>query len=142
MSFREKSAWVTLITLIVLTVVFGLHFPWPWTLRPEPNSFVFYVLLLTVGTFIVIEIVAHVIIASLSLRDARAPKDEREQLIELKSTRVSAFLYSFLSMASIFFALHIAFANIIGMAYLILISFVFSQIVKYAMRVYYYRRGS
>jgi ABC-type xylose transport system permease subunit len=141
MSFREKSAWVTLIALIVLSIAFMLHLPLPWSLRPEPSGFMFQVLLLLIGSFIVIEIVAYVGLASLSFRDARAPKDERELLIELKSTRVSAFLYSVSSMVALFLALHIVFANIIGVAYLLLVCFVFSQIVKYAMRVYYYRRG-
>lgn len=142
MSFREKSAWITLITLIVLSVAFVLHLPWPWTLRPEPGGFIFHVLMLAIGTFIAVEIIAHIIIAIWSPRDAKTPKDEREILIELKSTRIAAFVYSFLSLGSLFVALHLVFANVIGIAYLVLISFVIAEIIKYAMRIFYYRRGS
>ena len=142
MSFREKSAWVTLITLIVLSLAFALHLPRPWTLRPEPSGFMFHVLLIAIGTFIAIEVIAHIAIAVWSPRDANSPKDEREILIELKSTRVAAFVYAFLSLGSVSFGLHIASANAIGIAYLILISFVAAEIINYAMRVFYYRRGS
>ncbi len=139
MSFREKSAWVTLITLILLSILFLSHLP--WTLRPEPNAGTFHALLLSIGAFIVIEIVAHTIMVVWSPRDARAAKDERELLIELRSTRVAAFAYPILSLGSIFFALHVAGANVIGIGWLVLISFVISEIVKYGMRVFFYRRG-
>jgi len=141
MSFREKSAWVTLVTLIVLSGAFLLHLPWPWTLTPEPSGFMFHVLLLAIGTFIVIEVVAHIVIVVSSPRDAKTPKDERELLIELRSTRIAAFVYAVLSLGSMFVSLHVVFANVIGIAYLLLLSFVVSEIIKYALRIFYYRRG-
>jgi hypothetical protein len=142
MSFREKSAWVTLLTLIAVSVAFALHLPWPWTLTPEPNPSMFDVLLLAIGAFIAIEIVAHVLFVIWSPKDAKTPKDERELLIELKSTRIGAFAYSILSLVSMFVALHMVRANVIGIAYVLLLSFVVAQIIKYATRIYYYRRGS
>lgn len=141
MSFREKSAWVTLITLIVLSIAFALHVPQPqpWTLRPASSPFMFHVLLLAIVAFVVIEVVAHVVIAIFSPRDARAPKDERERLIELKSIAAAAYVYAFLSLSSVF-TIHFG-ANQIGVGYLILLSFVVAEIVNYALRIYYYRRG-
>ena len=143
MSFREKSAWISLVTLIIVAILFLLHFPTPWTytLSPQPNGWMFQILLLTIATFIGVEIIAHIVIAIWSPRDARTPKDERELMIELRSTRIAAFIYAVVSLGSLFVGLHMAEANVIGMAYLVLISFVASQIIKFAMRVYYYRRG-
>ena len=139
MSFRERSAWVTLITLIVLSIVFALHVPQPWTLRPAPSRFMFHVLLLAIVTFIVIEVVAHIAIAIFSPTDARAPKDERERLIELKSIAAAAYVYAFLSLSAVF-TIHFG-ANQIGVGYLVLLSFVVAEIVNYGLRIYYYRRG-
>lgn len=139
MSFREKSAWVTLITLIVLSIAFVLHIPWPWTLSPASSPFMFHILVLAIVAFIVIEIVAHVAIAIFSPRDARAPKDERDRLIELKSVAVAAYVYAFLSLGSIF-TIHLG-ANAIGVAYLVFLSFVVAEVVNHALRIYYYRRG-
>ena len=139
MSFREKSAWIVLVTLVVVTVVYLLHIPYPYTLAPEPSPFLFHVLLLSVTTFVMIVVVAHVVVAIWSPRDAKAPKDERDRLIELRSTSIAAYVYAFLSLSSIG-SIHFG-ANQIGVAYLVLFAFVIAEIVNYAMRIFLYRRG-
>ena len=93
MSFREKSAWITLITLIVLTLFYVTHLPPAWLLDP-PSGFMFHVLVVGVVAFVVIEIVAHVIVAIRAPRDAQAPRDERERLIALKATSIAAYVYA------------------------------------------------
>jgi hypothetical protein len=142
MSFREKSAWITLITLIVLSLAFFLHVPRPWTLTPDPTPFMFHVLMLAIGIFVAVEVLAHIVIVIWSPRDARAPKDERERLIELRSTQAAWYVYVLLGFSLMFVALHITGANVIGVAYLMLGSFVIAEIVNYGMRVYLYRRDS
>jgi hypothetical protein len=139
MSFREKSAWITLITLSVLTAAVVTHLPRPFTLAPAPSLFILHVLALAILFFIGIEIVAHVVIAIWSPRDARVPKDERERLIELKATAVASYVYAGLSLSSIL-TIHLG-ANEIGLGYLVFLSFVIGEIVNYALRIYYYRRG-
>lgn len=142
MSFREKSAWVTLITLVVLTVVFLSQLPQPLTLSPQPGGSMFHLLMGSLAAFIAVEILAHVVIAIHSPRDARTPKDERERLIELRSRAVAFHVLAALSMGSTFVLLHIVHANAIGLAYLLLLSFIVAEIVNYGLRVYYYRRGA
>jgi tellurite resistance protein TehA-like permease len=140
MSFREKSAWVTLIALIVVLMLFWSHIPPPSMLAPAPSMFVLHVLMLTISIFIVIEIIAHVVIAIRSPRDARTPKDERERLIELKSLAIAWYVFVILSLGGIFFTIHLG-ANEIGLGFVVLLSFVIAEIVNYAFRIYYYRRG-
>jgi hypothetical protein len=141
MSFREKSAWITLITLVAMTVFWALHFPWgrPFTLAPGPDPQVFHALVLATVSFVVIEIVAHVIVAVRAPREANAPADERERLIGLKATRIGAYVYAILSLSAIFL-IHLG-ANQIGLAYLVLGSFVVAEIVSYTARIVFYRRG-
>jgi hypothetical protein len=141
MSFREKSAWITLTTLVLMTLLWALHFPWrqPFTLAPEPNSNVFHALVLATISFVVIEIVAHVIVAIRAPREASAPADERERLIGLKGTRLGAYVYAILSLSSLFL-IHLG-ANEIGLAYYVLFSFVIGEVVNYTARIVYYRRG-
>jgi hypothetical protein len=141
MSFREKSAWITLITLVLVSVLWTTHFPWagPFTLAPASNPFVFDTLFLAVVSFVVIEIVAHVIVALRAPREASARADERERLIGLKATRLGAYVYAILSLSSIFL-IHLG-ANEIGLAYFVLFSFVIAEIVNYTARIVYYRRG-
>jgi hypothetical protein len=140
MSFREKSAWITLITLVLLTLFFITHLPPPWYLAPR-GGFLFHVLMIGVIAFVVIEIVAHVIVAIRAPRDAQAPRDERERLIALKATSIAAYTYAVLSLGSVFVIIHLG-ANEIGIAYWLFLSFIIAEIVNYAARVVYYRRGS
>jgi hypothetical protein len=139
MSFREKSAWITLITLIVASAFVVTHLPPPWSLAPEPSVFRFHVLGVAIAAFIVIEIVAHVVVAIRAPREANAPADERERLIGLKATRAAAYVYAVLTLSSIFL-IHLG-ANEIGLALFILLSFVIAEIVNYTARIVYYRRG-
>jgi heme/copper-type cytochrome/quinol oxidase subunit 2 len=138
MSFREKSAWIILVTLLVLTLAYLLHI-FPQTLTPEPSSVRFHMLGASIIAFVVIVVIAHIAVAIWSPRDAKTPKDERERLIEQKSTSISAYVYAFLSLASIS-TIH-AGANQFGLAYLVVLAFGIAEIVNYAVRVILYRRG-
>ena len=140
MSFREKSAWVTLITLIVLMLFYLTHLPPPWWLRANPGGFLFYVLTIGVIAFVVIELIAHGIMALRAPREARAPSDEREQLIALKARSIAGRVYAVLSLGSILAVAHLG-ANAGGVLYCVFLSFIASQIVNYAARLVYYRRG-
>jgi hypothetical protein len=140
MSFREKRAWVTLITLVFILLLFWLHIPPTRMLAPPRSLWVLHVLGLMIATFVTIEIVASIVMRIRSPRDARTPKDERERLIELKSRAVAWYAFVILSLGGIFVTLH-AGANEIGIGFVVLFSFVVAEIVNYAMRIFYYRRG-
>ncbi len=140
MSFREKRAWATLITLIFVLVLFWLHIAPTEMLRPAPDIWVLHVLMLMITTFITIQIVTHIVFRIRSPRDARTPKDERERLIELKSRAVAWYVFAILSLGGIFVTLH-AGANEVGIGFVTLLAFVIAEIVNQAMRIHYYRRG-
>ena len=141
MSFREKTAWITLITLVFVSLLWSAHWPWqrPFTLAPDSNPMVFHALVLATISFIVIVIVAHVVVAIRAPREASAPADERERLIALKATRIGGYVYAALSLSSIFL-IHLG-ANQIGVAYFVLISFVIAEMVNCIARIVYHRRG-
>src|SRR5688572_29082260 len=122
MSFREKTAWITLITLIVTSLLFVLHPPLQLTLAPEPDVFSLHVLLLSIATFVVIEIVAIVVVRIRSPRDAKAPLDERERLIVLKARSIAWYVLAASSLGSVMTTIHLG-ANELGLAYCVLISF-------------------
>lgn len=137
MSFREKRAWITLLALIGVVVLFWLHIPPSQVLAP-PRSI--HLLMLMIATFIAIELVTYLVMRVRSPREARTPLDEREQLIALKSTAVAFYVFAVLSLGAIFVTLHTG-ANEVGIGFVVLQSFVIAEIVNYAMRIYYYRRG-
>lgn len=139
MSFREKSAWITLITLVVLTVIFAVHIPPPYSLAPEPSPFMFEVLVRAIIAFVIVVTLAHIVVAVRAPKEAQAPKDERERQISLRATAISAYVYAFLSLSSIF-TIHFG-ANQFGVGYLVFLSFIAAEIVNYGLRVFFFRRG-
>src|SRR3954471_18217340 len=92
MSFREKSAWITFVLVLVVFIVWLVsvirHELFYRHGRGNPMIPVF----ITLAAFIVAEVVLHVAIALMSPADARTPKDERERLIDLKATRVGFYV--------------------------------------------------
>ncbi len=87
MSFREKSAWVQFISIFLVAGFFFLHVP--WGMRMAFSEELFQGFLYCILALIVFEVVAHLIVALKAPLDARAPKDERERLIELKAIRIA-----------------------------------------------------
>lgn len=140
MSFREKRAWATLITLIFVLILFVLHISPTRLLAPPPDMWVLHVLLLMIATFVAIQIIVAIVMRVRSPLEAKTPKDEREQLIELKSRATAWYVFVILSLGGIFLTIH-AGANEVGLGFVVLLSFVVAEIVNYAMRIYYYRRG-
>ena len=91
MSFREKSTWISFLLLLAISIPFFYQF-----VRIErglsSSRASFHLFLFLVIVFVVGEIVLHGLIVMQSPRDARAPKDERERLIDLKAMRVAFFV--------------------------------------------------
>lgn len=140
MSFREKSAWVTLIAFIIALVMYGLH-AGPRMLHPSPGLGTLHLVGMSIAAFLLIELVAHVVLWFKFPKDARTPRDEREQLCELKALRLGAYVYVLLSFLVILAgALHGADGFGVGLA--VLLAFVIAEIVNYAARIVYYRRGA
>jgi archaellum biogenesis protein FlaJ (TadC family) len=136
MSFREKSAWVTLIAIVLVVVLYYLHGPRLF----NPGGWQLQILVICFAAFIAIDVVAHIVLYLRYPKDAWTPKDEREQLIDLKAARIASWVFvagTFLSVAT----LH-AGVTAGGIAYLVLTAFAVSQIVKQTARIIYYRRGS
>ena len=101
MSFREKCAWIS---LIVILGVFGLYF---WDLAthvlgsgyPHRNYGGLFVLL--VVAVVVLEVVLRILVAIRSPSDAKAPRDERDRLINLKAARIAFYVLMVGAFASI-----------------------------------------
>ncbi len=80
MSFREKSAWITFLTVLI---VFGAYYlSIHMGLIPSRGWEHFRVLVGCIGLVIVLQIALHIVAAVLNPQDARSPKDERERAIQ------------------------------------------------------------
>ena len=137
MSFREKSAWISLISIVAVSGFFFLHVP--WTLTPSANPRLVHGLFLCILALIVIEVVAHIVVAVRAPEDAHAPKDERERLIDVKAIGRAHYVYvvgSLLAVAT----LHLG-ANGMAIGFLVLLALVVAEVVNHVSRIVYHRRG-
>jgi hypothetical protein len=136
MSFREKSAWITLLAILLVFALYGLHAP----RLSNPGPFELHALFACFAAFLVIEAIAWLVLRLRYPEDSRTPKDERERLIDLRATRIAARCYVVLSFLAIAFALHLTNDNI-AVGYYVVLAFVIAEIVNYGARIIYYRRG-
>jgi hypothetical protein len=89
MSFREKTAWIALISYVA---VYGYYF---WRIygaiaSGETETFHYgWLLTDSVIALVVIQIVLIILVAIFKPRDAKQPRDELDKLIWLKATRVA-----------------------------------------------------
>ena len=81
MPFREKSAWISLLSM---SGICGVYF---WSVMhagPHAAGFRFGGLLGTIVALVIVQVVLTVAAAIVTPKEAQAPRDEREKLIELK----------------------------------------------------------
>jgi hypothetical protein len=138
MSFREKSAWITLISILLVLALYITHVP--NALEPEPGLWELQVVGITFATFIVIDVIAHVVLYLRFWKDGRTPKDERERLIDLKATRLAWYVFVVGTLITIIATPHHG-ASGFGVMIFVLFAFAIAEIVNYAARIIYYRRG-
>lgn len=85
MSFREKTAWISLVAFLVLI---GWYF-WPF-LQGQHSTTISFVRLAIAGMVVIlVSLGVRMLVAAFSPQDAKAPFDEREKLIEMKGRQFS-----------------------------------------------------
>ncbi len=135
MSFREKSAWISLISM---AGIYGLYF-WPM-LRPGHGRSYTGGLLGTVIALVIVQIILHSAVAIFDPKSAQAPRDEREKLIELKAT---SFAYAGLATAVAFAIFFAAFdPPLIFGANSLLFILVVTEIMRCGFQIFQYRRSA
>ena len=99
MAFREKVAWISLISM---TAIYGSYF---WSVvhsGPGAGSHV-RGLLGTVIALVVVQVLLLSGVAVAAPKEAKAPQDERDRLIELRSTRFAYYCLAASVACAVFF---------------------------------------
>lgn len=90
MSFREISAWISLVTV---AVCFGVYFGSIASGAVSPRGFdTLHLFLLCVAALVVLQIGSHAAAARLAPKEARAPRDERERLIAWRAQSLGYYV--------------------------------------------------
>ena len=153
MSFKEKSAWISLIST---TCIFGYYFYSIFMLIGEPTeaareSAKDY-LIQAVFLSIVVEIFFHAVLGLTSNKETEIKGDERDKMYEYKANNLG---YSVLGIGVILslvriitlehnptWAEHYSAAQIpMQTAQILMLFFILSEIVRFSGQVFYYRRG-
>ena len=136
MSFREKSAWITLGTVLVC---FGVYFGAIVLGLVSPRGLdTGRLLLVCVGGLVALQCVLHAVAAATG--DPKAPRDEREQRIQHRSHSVGYYVL----MASV---LALAIPGHLGSGAIDLMNFALLDLVVAALavsvaQIVMFRRGS
>jgi hypothetical protein len=137
MSFREKSAWISVLSM---SGIYGFYF---WSVIHAGNragGFHFGSLLETIVALVVLQVVLTTAVAIFSPKEAKAPRDERDKLIELRAMRVA---YSGLATAVAFACFFGAFnPPIVFNTNALLFILVTAEIMRSACQIIQYRRGA
>ena len=134
MSFREKTAWIAVLSI---AAIYGFYF---WSaVRSGPHSSAdLFTLTATIVGLVIVQIALTTAAAIFSPKDAQAPRDERDRLIALRATRVA---YSGLATSVVFAAFFGAFhPPIVFNTNALLFVLVASEILRYACQILQYRR--
>jgi hypothetical protein len=136
MSFREKSAWISVLSMVC---IYGFYFWSVFTHRSKADGS-HVGLLETIIAVVVLQVVLTVAVAIFSPKEAKAPRDEREKLIELRSMRVAyAGLATSVALACFFGAFD---PPILFNTNALLFILVTAEILRSACQIVQYRRGA
>jgi hypothetical protein len=135
MSFREKSAWITLVTVLVC---FGAYFG-ALAVGHVRGFHSLYLLLFCGIALAVLQIGLHVVAAATTPKDGRAPRDEREILIQWRSHTLGYYVLMGLVLA-LFVPVHFP-HSAIDMANFALLGVVIASLVVAVAQIVMFRRG-
>ena len=138
MSFREKSAWVmaalmTVAGVYYLNLVVGTSRELG-AIAPPVGIFIAYTVLVVIGS-----VVAQVVLAISSPREANAPADERERPLLQRAGNWSGLVLGFGAVTSLLYFLVHADGNLLF--HMVLGSLIVSQVAEYALQITLLRRS-
>jgi hypothetical protein len=137
MPFREKSAWIAVLSYLA---VYGFYFCRIAQAAASGEASTFHYGPLLAGTVIVLVGVQIVLLTAIAIggpRDAKAPRDERERLIELKAVRIAFVVLS----CSVLTVCWLAAFDPPGFYTVnaLFLALVLSEVVRNASQITYYR---
>lgn len=137
MSFREKSAWISLLSV---SAIYGYYFMSLVRSGSHAGGSAFGGLLGTIAALVIVQVALTVAVAIYKPNDAKEPRDERDRLIGLRATR---FAYATLA-TSVAFAIFFACFNppIRFNVNALLFILVVSEALRNASQIFQYRRGA
>jgi hypothetical protein len=139
MSFREKSAWVSFVTILAVFIPFfwNSYRQYQGAISGRDAVSTAFTLL---ATFVVLEILLHVALAIRAPKEARSPRDERERLIDLRATRVGFYVLLVGALASVG-TVHLT-SRAWVIQQVVLLAVVLAELVRFGGQIVLFRRDA
>jgi hypothetical protein len=140
MSFREKSAWITLVSVLIC---FGIYFAELMTVHVTDRHLgalrSVHLLLLSVVALVALQVTLTLIAGWTTPKDGRAPADEREKLIQWRSHSLGYYVLLVLALG-LFAPAHFGHSGI-EMANFALLAVVIATLTVAVAQIVMFRRG-
>jgi hypothetical protein len=141
MSFREKSAWITLVSVLIC---FGAYFAELMAAKVTDRSLGFlgslHLLLVAVTGLVVLQVALTAAAAATTPKDGRAPGDERERLILWRSHSIGYHVLMVLALC-LFVPIHFG-HSALDMANFALLAVVIATLTVSVAQIVMFRRGA
>jgi len=138
MSLREKSAWITLVTVLLC---FGVYYGAVFTgAVPAHSMAMLHLALVCVLTLIILQVGLTILAAITTPKDGRGPRDERERMIQARSHTIGYHVLMVCTGALII-PTHMRGVNMVDIANYAFLGLVISTIVVAAAQIIMFRRG-
>ncbi len=138
MSFREKSAWVTLVSvLLCFGVYFGTVLP-RWARGDTGTSF--WLLASCVHAFVLLQLGLQLAAWWTTPKDGRSQRDERERMIQARSHTIGYYLLAVLVLA-IGVPMHLGHMHAPQLMTFALLDLVVTALVVSVAQIVMFRRG-
>ncbi|MEM1264184.1 MAG: hypothetical protein AAGH76_17425 [Pseudomonadota bacterium] len=133
MAFREKSAWVMAITLLIGAIVyFYLVASADWPIVAKLPAFVVYTAVL-----IALATIGHIAIAVFSPKEANASADEREKQIAHRASHIASYVLGAGVLLGILIYLVVPLGDVLF--YVVFASLMLSHLADYVAQIVLYR---
>ena len=139
MSFRDKSALVTIVALLIASAVYVVSLVSAAGGKPLVDVAYQPYLIGFVIVLVIVSVVGQIVVAVRSPKEATAPRDERERLITWRAGSVSAYVLE----VGAFLAIALAMAQVdwFWIANTVLALWVLAEIVDGGVQLSLSRRG-
>ena len=137
MPFREKSAWIMSVGLLLGGFWYFRTVLSAWSesgqlVPPDMPSIVAFT-----GCLVALAVVGHIVIAALAPSDANAPVDEREQQIFIRAGHYSSYVFGFGVVTSLGAYVFIGSGDLLF--YTVFASLLLGQVLEYLFQIFFYR---
>jgi len=138
-SFREKSAWISLLTYLAIYGFYFANVASALVGGGADGTHFLGLLSKSVALFVVVTVVLTIILAISAPKDAQTPEDEREKLIKLRSNSAAGYVLA----AGVVFAIGALYFGagsflVINLLFFVLVVF---EVFKIAMQLALTHRG-